>query len=343
MTSDPCFVKIIFIFLALLTIGITVYLSFREKVIDQSESLIYFSPFIVTCGATAFLIFAYGIFEFDTIIFDPSEAFAALENHGFIPAILKFFVAGAAICIAWHRSTISIKQIDMLQNTNRMTNFYSLQKHIREAVENKKETLNSQFLEIKNTHSLFNFMFNNAYKDDYSPIIALDVGLRKLKEEFNILHMLIENTLPIVHSKYHLISKRFIYAPHIGVVHNFFLYVREIEKCPEGKFDFPYDEVNNHCHNINKFVKTIVNNFGFNLKPVRDTHFLKDPSKNAIVISELLNFLDDIVKDTPISQDYKVKFNNIFEQSVFFSSFSSNFKQIFLELPTDTISESNIT
>jgi hypothetical protein len=136
--------------------------------------------------------------------------------------------------------------------------------------------------------------------------------------------------------------KKFIHAQHTGVVYHYILYAREIEERSKEKINFPYSEIHNSLNKINDFVNTTVDDFGFKLKKAKYPYLLKDPSKNSIVIFELLNILDDIVKGTPIPQDQKVKFNEIAEMSVFFESFSSNLKQSFLELLTDDIPESDI-
>jgi hypothetical protein len=116
----------------------------------ESDSLMKFPPFAFSIFTFFWLLFLYLTIEINSSPLSPRDAFKALDQHEFISFLFKCFIASSAIIIAWHRSIISSIQIKLQTSSNDMTNFYSLQKHIREEVGNKKETLNSQFLEITN-------------------------------------------------------------------------------------------------------------------------------------------------------------------------------------------------
>jgi hypothetical protein len=151
-----------------ITIAITIYLRKHQSDVDKNASLMAFPPFLAVICLSPLLINLYAIFEFDTLIFNPSDAYAALEKHGFISLILKCFVAGTAICIAWHRSLVTEYQNKMKRESDNLTNYLSLQELCIELL--YKETDKANVFGNKNLcRAFFNNIFNDPAHGDYSP------------------------------------------------------------------------------------------------------------------------------------------------------------------------------
>ena len=149
-------------------LGFIVYLA--KVNINESSSFIKFPPFIVLSLLSLECIIFYSLIEFDRIILDPSDAYDAIKRHGFIEIILKVFIAGAAICIAWHRSLITGRQIDIQIESNNISNFYDIRSHFMSLLPEGENKISS----IKHINNQKNILFISLFKNPQKNIYSIN-------------------------------------------------------------------------------------------------------------------------------------------------------------------------
>jgi hypothetical protein len=220
-------------------------------------------------------------------------------------------VAGAAICIAWQRSLATDRQIGMQSNVNKLSNFYSMQAHILTYLEEHKNTTNTENLVLKNKRNIFYSIFENPSNGEFSPKSSFENDLKDLcRDHKNILNLTFK------------LKKTFDILPK-DIANDYY------NSIGRGAFlsyiDYINDMISMHCNPDNNYSKilqltnelnTKTINFlkksGFEMTENFDKFRKDDPVKNAEIIMDLLEILNNLVKSSPISEDEQSQFDLLF-------------------------------
>lgn len=154
--------------IGLFALAIALVNKYKSK-INEDSSFIKFPPFILLLFFSLDALVTYSYIEFKTIIIDPSDAYNAIEKHGFIGAVLKTFIAGTAICIAWQRSLVVDYQNKMTRESNNISNYYSLQEHCYEVLNSSQYIPLIKSPYTLNNNSFYNAIFLNPSAGLYTP------------------------------------------------------------------------------------------------------------------------------------------------------------------------------
>jgi hypothetical protein len=155
---------------------------------EPSELLLDSAPFLyslIIYPATALL---YCSIEITPYSLSLQDAFIALEKHTFLSFLLKCFIASSAIIIALNRSIVADKQIKLQSSSNNISNFYSIQDHIKKDIEsNFKNTIKIiEYTIIPET--IFEKLFTNPSIGNYDPSLVISNNIDSFNLSLKIIH-----------------------------------------------------------------------------------------------------------------------------------------------------------
>lgn len=329
MTLEAIITKSVFSLIGGLS-GLALYF-YGEKLKNiNKKSLVLFPPFIYMTYAFLSIILVYAVIEFDTFILDPSEAFAALENHGFIAAVLKFFVAGAAICIAWQRSEVSEIQINMQNKSNNISNFYSIFEHIGKNFLHYSDSLKSEHIDITKYETLSNYIFFDPTNGEFDPsnnyllsISKLSTSAQKLTHDFySIQHLINRPESPDLNSQIEQYGLS-------NIIHS----IRITNK------DDP--EVLNILNSINDEQKII---FELTLELIKSCGLTTNRDffvsrlnsiKYLDIVSNISDYVFALINSLPIDKSCKAKYKELFPTS-YSAELSNLIPPLIIQIPVST-------
>jgi hypothetical protein len=278
----------------------------KNKDATELNSLMKFPPFPFSIFTFFWLLLLYLAIEINPLLLSPRAAFKALDQHGFISFLFKCFIASSAIIIAWHRSLTSDKQIKLQVSSNNISNYYSIQEHIKDDITNNATSINLKYLELGNSQNLFNFLFTNPSEGNYNPSPKLHAYINKankleddLLKEINLLSTHIKD------------NSSTIFLSHFvgyGRITHFINHCLDIDQTTTLMHA---RKIHSIRKSINETLTLIIDSCGLNPTKLLSESRIKDEFRNLDIKLDILDYLNNLVSHCPIHKECIINFQSL--------------------------------